>query len=119
MKSKAYVKKGNLPPAPAPTRPVRSEIIYGKIERDIENGLRFKKILHCFSPEFITDEQRARAVRSRNENLENAWTYEEIKRLKQMHRSGMSRKDILESFPNRTKDAVGCKLRKLIKKGEI
>lgn len=105
MRSKAYVKRQNLPEAPEPTRPVR-------IESDSESGCRL-------SLAYITEGQRERAVRSRNENLENAWTYEEIKRLKQMHRSGMSRKDILESFPNRTKDAVGSKLRKLIKKGEI
>ena len=119
MKSKAYVKKGALPMAPAPTRPVRSETIDGEIERDIENGLRFKKSLHCFSPEFITDEQRARAARSRNENLANAWTYEEVKKLKQMYRSGMSRKEIVNGFPNRSSEAVGSKLRKMIKKGEI
>lgn len=95
----------NLPKAPAPTLPVR-------VETESESTCKM-------SLEYITDEQRERACRSRNENLENAWTYEEIRRLKQMYRSGMSRKDILVSFPNRTRDAVGCKLRKLIKKGEI
>lgn len=71
------------------------------------------------SLEYITDEQRARAVRSRNEHLENAWTYEEIKKLKQLHRSGIGRREIAEYFPNRSSDAVACKLRKLIKKGEL
>ena len=103
--------------APEPTRPVRSEIVDSEIERDIEH--RFKKNLHCFSPELITDEQRARAVKSRNEHLENAWTYEEISKLKKMYKSGMSRKEIIGSFPNRTLGAVDSKLRKMIKKGEL
>ena len=105
--------------APEPTRPVRSEIVDSDIERDIEHGLRFKKNLHCSSPELITDEQRARAVKSRNAHLENAWTYEEISKLKKMYKSGMSRKEIIGSFPNRTRDAVDSKLRKMIRKEEI
>lgn len=105
MKSKAYVKKQNLPNAPAPTLPVR-------VETDSENSCKM-------SLEYITDEQRERAYKSRNAHLENAWTYEEIKKLKQMNRSGIDRKEISESFPNRSRDAVLCKLRKLIKKGEI
>lgn len=95
----------NLPKAPAPTLPVR-------VETESESSCRM-------SLEYITDEQRARAVKSRNENLENAWTYEEIKKLKQLHRSGISRREIAEYFPNRSIDAVGCKLRNLIKKGEL
>lgn len=105
MKSKAYVRRQNLPSAPAPTLPVR-------VETESESSCRM-------SPEYITDEQRARAVRSRNEHLENAWTYEEIKKLKQLHRSGIGRREIAEYFPNRSSDAVACKLRKLIKKGEL
>ena len=119
MKSRAYVKKGALPMAPEPTRPVRSEIVDSEIERDIEHGVRFKRNLHCFSPELITDEQRARAVKSRNAHLENAWTYEEISKLKKMYKSGMSRKEIIGSFPNRTRDAVDSKLRKMIRREEI
>lgn len=95
----------NLPKAPAPTLPVR-------VETESESSCRM-------SLEYITDEQRARAVKSRNEHLENAWTYEEISQLKKMYKSGMSRKEIIGSFPNRTRDAVGCKLRNLIKKGEL
>ena len=105
MKSKAYVKKQNLPKAPAPTLPVR-------VETDSENSCKMS--LEC-----ITDKQRERAYKSRNEHLENAWTYEEIKKLKQLHRSGISRREIAEYFPNRSRDAVGCKLRNLIKKGEL
>ena len=105
MRSKAYVKKQNLPNSPAPTLPVR-------VETDSENSCKMS--LEC-----ITDKQRERAYKSRNENLENAWTYEEIKKLKQLHRSGISRREIAEYFPNRSRDAVGCKLRNLIKKGEL
>lgn len=95
----------NLPKAPAPTLPVR-------VETESESSCRM-------SLEYITDKQRERAYKSRNENLENAWTYEEIRKLKQMYRSGMSRMEISESFQNRSRDAVLCKLRKLIKKGEL
>lgn len=111
MRSKAYVKKGNLPMAPSPTRPVRSEGVDSEIARDMN--------LHCFSPEVITDEQRERAVRSRIEHLANAWTYEEIEQLKRLYKSGISRKEITGSFPNRTREAVDSKLRKMIKKGEL
>lgn len=105
MRSKAYVKKQNLPNAPAPTLPVR-------VETESENSCRMS--LEC-----ITDKQREMAYKSRNENLENAWTYEEIRKLKKLYKSGVSRKEIIESFPNRSRDAVACKLRKLIKKGEV
>ena len=105
MKSKAYVKRQNLPSAPAPTRPVR-------VESESESTCRM-------SLEFVTDDQRAKAIKSRNENLPNAWTYEELNQLKKMYRGGMSRQEIINHFPNRTSDAVACKLRKLIKKGEL
>ena len=60
MKSKAYVKRQNLPGAPAPTLPVR-------VETESESSCRMS--LEC-----ITDKQREMAYKSRNENLENAWT---------------------------------------------
>lgn len=103
MKSKAYVKSINLPPAPPPTRPVTIA----------------EKHAPLCGLERITDEQRERAVKASLQAAENAWTYDEDVDVKRLYKQGLSLQEIANHFPERTYAAVCSKIRRMRKRGQI
>lgn len=49
----------------------------------------------------------------------NAWSYEEVRVLKKMHRQGHDVETIANKLPKRTLTAVEAKLRSMKKRGEL
>ncbi len=100
---KAFVKSTNLPPAPEPTRTVRTKTQIRHITAD------------NFKAKVTMTERQKRMNTARRGN----WNDDEVNTLMKMHRAGYDYEVIARHLPNRTEAAVAAKIRKLLKKGEL
>lgn len=100
MSSKAYLKSINLPAAPKPTLPVKTEEKFSKIS-------------------LVAETQRRKGTEQSVRANPNAWTQDEEKKLKKLYQQGFSREEIANNFPARTISAVNSKIRVMRIRGQL
>ena len=100
MKSKAFLKSTNLPPAPEPTRLVQTE---EKLPVNL----------------VIKESQRKKAVAASLKSRYGTWNYDDEKLIKKLYKQGLTREEITNHFPDRTYSAVCSKIRRMKKRGQI